>query len=172
MPSEQEITVRFHPSAADYRKVLIWYRWKRQAVIFAIVLVGLLMTGLAFVTPTAAEPYKRLPIYLGVILTPIVCVFVAYLGVRKQARKLEVISEDTEFTFTRDGLHSRTSMSESTIKWERFDKVVETSKYFVFFPQHNVFYMVPKGNFDGDSQLMNFRSIVRDSLGDRAKLQF
>lgn len=169
--SYSAITVRYRLTSSDYLRVLIWYQWKRIALVLGAVLFLMLLVGLSVIRPTQSEPYKRVPLYLAAVVAPIIVIFASYRGLLRQARKLESISEDVELRADPQELVLVTSSSASQTKWERFNKVVELDQYFVFFPQDNVFFVAPATSFEEAKLLDTFRAILNDSLGNKAKLK-
>ena len=165
------VVAQYRLTAKDYLRVLIWYQWKRVALIFGVVLFLMLLLGLAVLRPTPSDPYKRTPLYFAVVITPIFLAGVAYVGLLRQASKLEAISEDTELTASGSEMRLITGSTDSRTKWDRFHKVVEINGYFVFFPQDNVFFVVPKEGFADTNTLEKFRSILKSGFADRARLK-
>ena len=162
---------KYRLDAADYLRVLIWHQWKRVALVLVAVMFLMLLFGLAVVRPTSSDPYKRLPLYFAGVFTPIFVAVVSYLGLRRQAIKLEAISDDTELTASGSEMRVVTGSTDSRMKWDRLNKVVEINEYFVFFPQDNVFFVVPKEGFADTNSLEKFRSILKSGLANRARLK-
>ena len=169
--AKDSITIEFRPTAADYKRVLLWYQWKRLAIILGAVMVLMFGFGLAVIKPTPTEPNKSLPLYFALFVSPVFIGFLMYRGIARQAKKIEAISDDTTFTFDRDGLEMQTALASAVVKWERFSKVIENSKYLVFFPQENIFYVVPKDSFRSKQELDVVKSILFERLGSKAKLK-
>lgn len=165
------ILAKYRLTGADYRRVLFWHQWKRTAITIGITILVVFFAGISFVKPTEMEPYKRLPIYLAIAIIPIFVTFGFYRGILRRAKKLEKISDETRSAFTNEGLEFVTALSSSSVKWERFNKIVEIGDYFVFFPQDDVFFIVPKRGFENTKSINDLKSIFKDKLGDKAKLR-
>ncbi len=165
------VTIKYRLTANDYLRGLIWYQWKRMALIFPVVLFLMLLFGLAVLRPSSTDPYKRAPLYFAVVITPIFLVGFAYVGLRRQAAKMEAISEESELTASDSEMRVVTSSTDARMKWDRLKKVVEINKYFVFFPQDNVYFVVPKQRFVEANSIDEFRSLLKSGLDNRARLK-
>jgi hypothetical protein len=172
MKEDGEISVTVDPNASDFRRVLNSYQWKRTVPIILITTFVLLVFALfvAFGAPNPT-PGKILPFFLAAIVLPTFLGTLSVFGIRKHARKLADSSQPTTLTFDSNGIRSVSESSETTIRWSRYDKIVETADDFVIFPQENVFYAVPKRFFDDPAKIDHLRSLLREALGDRLKVK-
>jgi hypothetical protein len=176
MEGRQKIEVEVNANAADYRRILFWYHWKRLVMV-ALVWLILFPTILWFVafgagaSPFNSENNSPLLIFIIFAMLPILLGFSIYFGIFRQAKKIEKIAEKVTFAFDEDGLETKSESTSSQIKWGRFVKICEIKKDFIFFPQENVFYTVPKISFQNDEQINNFKDLIREKLGEKAKLK-
>lgn len=171
MTENKTIEVEYLATAKDYRRVLLWYRWKRLALVIVItVLVGIPILYSAFFS---ADINNRPP---GVVLwflfiLPLLVLVVFYWGISRQAEKIEKVFEKVTVRFSEFGIWSKGETSFSEVGWSEFDKVYETSQDFIFFPRPKIFYTIPKRFFNPQSDVLEFRELLRETLTDRAKLQ-
>jgi len=96
---------------------------------------------------------------------------VLYWAIRNQANKATKAAERAQVTFDSEGYHAFSESVSSSRNWSKFEKVVETNSDFVFFPQENIFYPIPKRFFDSEDQISKLRVLLRAYLGDKAKLK-
>lgn len=169
--NENTIIISYRLTANDYFRVLLWYQWKRIALTLGLVLFLILLFAFAYVKPAASEPYTRFPFYFTAVLSVVFVSLGSYITLSRQAKKLESISDEVELTAGPTRLEVTTSVSRSQMNWERLKKVVELDKYFVFFPQDNVYFVTPKACFDESGKLQGFRTILKAELGERASLK-
>lgn len=176
MESQQKVEVEVNAKAADYRRILFWYHWKRLVlagflwlIIFpAFIWVLGLSSG---VNPFSSENNSPLLILTVFGLLPVLVGFSVYFSIWRQAKKIERISEKAIFVFDENGLKTKSESSSSQMKWDRLAKICETKKDFIFFQQENIFYTVPKISFQNDEQIDDFKKLTREKLGEKAKLK-
>jgi len=169
MTENKNIEVEYLATAKDYRRVLFWYSWKRQAIILAItVLIGVPLLYAYGSTPSSGI---RPPVVIvGFLLfLPLLVLVIFMWGIRRQAAKIEKIFEPAKVVFSGRGMHSTSESASAQMNWEKFHKVYETKEDFIFFPQHTVFYTIPK-RFFNKHQIAEFKELLREKLDNRAKL--
>jgi hypothetical protein len=170
MTENKKIEVEYLANAADFRRVLLWYRWKRLAVIIGITfLIGVPILVSAF----SSDPANRPPGFVlwFLLVMPLLVLAVFYWGVWRQAERIEKIFEPVKVTFTEDGLESKGESSSAEMSWDGFYQVYETNQDFIFFPEKNIFYSIPKRFFSGQDKIAEFKELVREKLSNRAKLK-
>jgi YcxB-like protein len=175
MKNEQTIEVVIDVTAEDYRRVLFWYHWKRIALIGLVwlILFPTILWLVAFgagASPFTSNNNSPLIVFVIFALLPILLSVSLYFSIWKQAKKIEKISEKTHFIFSDSGIDSKNTLAASQFSWERLDKIYETKTDFIFFPQENVFYAIPKRFFQSDEQIKNFKTLISEELGKKAKL--
>lgn len=132
-----------------------------------ILLLGLLVSG----SMGGAKLIGiRIEFVIASIVVPFIFLGFSYFGVRRQAKKLEGISRQTTLTFYEGGIRSESLFSTTDVQWEVFHKIEENKNSFVVFPQEKIFYPVPKRFILDSKDLENLRTMLRDNLGDRAKV--
>ncbi len=164
-------------NAEDYRRVLFWYHRKKNIGIALICLLSIpiLIFFLAFgkgTNPFDAESRDLLLIIFTLVLfgsLPLSLVL-SLLSIWKQAKKLAIITEDATLSFNENGLKTKSDSTSFETTWERFAKICETKTDFVFFPQENIFYPIPKRFFKNKSQIDDFKKLVSQKLGVKARL--
>jgi YcxB-like protein len=175
MGNEQKIEVEVDVKAADYRRILFWYHWKRIALIGLVwlILFPAILWFVAFgagASPFTSNNNSPLIVFVLFALLPILLCGSFYFSIWKQAKKIEKISERTHFIFSESGIDSKNTLAASQFSWERINKICETKTDFIFFSQENVFYTVPKRFFVSDEQIKNFKILLAEKLGKQAKL--
>lgn len=171
--NENGITVKYTPTSSDFVRILIWYRWKRLAITFGIVLVVLFFITiyLANAKSKTQNPDAVQTLVITMIISPLVVTGLTYLSIRRQAKKIEASAQASEVIFETDGIKMITPNASSESKWERYQKVFETKRDFIFFPQHNIFFGIPKRHFADGVEIGRLREILKQGLGKKAKLR-
>src|ERR1041384_5945594 len=129
MAENKNIEVEYLATAADYRRVLLWFRWKRLALIIGItVLVGVPVLLSAF----SGDPGARPPAFVLWFLfsLPVLVLAIFYWAISRQADRIEKIFEPVKVVFSEEGLSSSGESSSAQMGWDDFYKVYETKKDF------------------------------------------
>lgn len=173
--NNKKIEIEVMNTAKDYQRVLLWFYSKR-----------LLLTGIFYlliVTPTlwltffgaGASPFEEknssvILVMLIFALLPILIVGGMFYGIWKQSKNIEKTLEPAKFVYSDEGLETFSKSSTTKVTWDTFQKVKELKEDFLFYPQKNIFYTIPKRSFQNDSQIEEFRNLVSKKLGGKAKL--
>jgi hypothetical protein len=165
------IEVEYLATAKDYRRVLIWYRWKRLAITIAVaVLVGIpILYSAFFSTDIGGRPPGMVLWFL--LILPLLVLAVFYWGISRQAERIEKIFEPAKVVFTEEGMESAGDSSSARMDWDDFYKIYETKQDFIFFPEKKIFYAIPKRFFADQNLVARFRELLREKMGSSARLQ-
>ncbi|HMU33452.1 MAG TPA: YcxB family protein [Pyrinomonadaceae bacterium] len=173
---ESPVEIDFKADTSDYRRMLFWYHRSRLGL---IALFWLLLVVPAYIVVlfgaggSVSGTESGLSVFALIVLLvlPLSLVINLYFGIWRHGRKLAAISEPGKVTFDEVGVSSISKSASSQMIWERFKKVYETNEDFIFFPQENVFYTIPKKLFISEAQIAELRSLLRNKLGKKAKLK-
>jgi hypothetical protein len=144
-------------------------RFRREFKILLKLAAGLLLAFTMFVIFVAiASPYDEPAPYLSLILILVICVFALTYDrinewhLRRNFRKYPDPKE-VEWTFTLDGVQTKSSLGEATLKWEAFMKDVEFIDGFLFYYSKNVFSWIPRSAFESAECFETTREIIETS---------
>lgn len=172
---EKRIEIEVFNTAQDYRRVLIQTSLKKLYV--AGILYFLVVTPMLWLTffGAGANPFDGknnsvLIVMALFALLPILLVGGIYSNIWRQAKTIERTLEPAKFAFSENGLETNSKSTSTKVTWDAFQKVQELKEDFLFYPQKNIFYTIPKRSFTNDLQIEDFRSLVREKLGKKAKL--
>ena len=170
MTENKTIKVEYLATAKDYRRVLLWYRWKRLAAVIAFaVVVGIPILYSAFAGDASSRPPGIVLWFLFVL--PLLVLVVFYWGISRQAEKIEKVFEPVKVIFSEKGMESAGESSSAEMSWNDLYKIYETKQDLIFFPERTIFYTIPKRFFKEQDQISALRNLLKNKLGDRAKLQ-
>ena len=174
--NEKRIEIDVVNTVQDYRRVLFQQQWKRVVLIAIVYLIIIVPTIWLTMFGAGANPFESKsndPLIVMSLfgILPILMAISIYFGVWRQADKISKIIERAKFTFTEQGLESVTESSSSQMDWNRFSKIRETKDDFIFYPQENIFFVIPKRFYQDKVQIDNFRELIREKLGKKAKLK-
>ena len=91
-------------------------------------------------------------------------------SIEKQISTSPILQEVNEIEFNETGLAGSTFLGSTSTKWAAFIEAAETETDFYFFTSTKFSYFVPKAAFSDVSDIERLRTLVKDKLGDRAKL--
>ncbi|MBI3736865.1 YcxB family protein [Candidatus Sumerlaeota bacterium] len=75
------------------------------------------------------------------------------------------------FTVADWGFETHGGTFEVKLRWDAIPRVVETSRFFLFFISSNVAYFIPKTFLGSHQEMGELRRIIREGMGDKARLQ-
>ncbi len=170
MTENRKFEVEYLVTAKDYRRVLLWYRWKRLAVIIAVTfLIGLPILYSAFSGDVNSRPPAVVLWFLLVL--PVLVLASFYWGIWRQAERIEKIFEPAKVVFTEDGMSSAGEFSSAEMDWDDFYRIYETNQDFIFFPGKKIFYTIPKRFFQNANEISEFKKLLREKINVRARLK-
>jgi hypothetical protein len=160
------IEVDVDANESDFRRIMFRYQRKYLnflGVAFAVIGIPLITRiGLALFSNLVSG---SIPIMIFTIAPPFCIVLMIVLivrNIRKQAANLAETTERTKFSFTNEGVDTASPSTSTSVAWSKFRKIQETSTDFIFFPQTNLFYSVPKRFFDDDGQIAELRVLISE----------
>lgn len=104
--------------------------------------------------------------YLPIIALGLVLFFIVFILIssKKNARQIHLVFTEEEIEVIAPNLTSQ-------ISWENYTKIQETKRDFLFFSTlQSRSFSIPKRFFESEWQMQNFKTLVREKLGDKAKL--
>lgn len=131
---------------------------------YALVAVGLAITLLPFWSPPFGERFPDWFIPVGLVVAwcgigPVL--FLSWFA-RKNYKKQAALHQDSEVEITDESLAGRSSIGTSEVKWNAFDRFIETKNLFVLF-RGVLFYIFPKRAFAaGDAE--EFRALLNQKF--------
>jgi hypothetical protein len=171
---ERTVKVEFQTTAADYRRILFWYRRTRLlvgAILYLLVVIAigwfLMFAGGG---PSGRETSSTSTVFGLLLVLPVFLAASLFWQVWRQAKKVEKISEPGTATFSPSGLRFETASSTSESAWARYHRVYATTTDFILFPQDNIFYAIPKRFFRSQEDISIVNEILKEHLGERAKI--
>ena len=78
---------------------------------------------------------------------------------------------ELEYSFTTAGMKVRSPVSFAEITWATFVRAIETREFFLLFHNKQIASFLPKSAFGSTEEQQEFRSLVSNQLGDRARWQ-
>lgn len=176
MSENQKIEIEVINTANDYRRVLLMQSYKKFAIagiLYLIVVIPMLWLTFFGAGANPLDGKNKSVIYVMILFAvlPILIASGIYLNIWRQSKAIEKTLEPVNFIFSTDELEIKSKSSSAKTTWDSLQKIQELKEDFLFFPQNNIFYTVPKRSFQSDFQIEDFRNLVREKLGKKAKLK-
>jgi ABC-type multidrug transport system fused ATPase/permease subunit len=121
--------------------------------------------------PFSEKNWSILIVLFIICAIPFVFLAASYFSLRKLARKLAKATEETHFTFSENEVEINSSSRSTKTSWKNYEKIQETKEDFVCYLNNYTFHPIPKNSFKNEQQLNEFRELVREKLGGKAKLK-
>lgn len=176
MSENEKIEIEVTNTAQDYRRVLFLQSYKKfliAGILYFIVIVPMLWFTFfgAGANPFEEKNGSIILVMLFFALLPVLIAVAIFWNINKQAKMIGKTLTPAKFIFSDNGVESNSESSQVKVDWETFEKVQELKEDFLFFPQKNIFYTIPKRFFQNENQIMVFKDLIRKKLGKKANLQ-
>ncbi len=168
MENERKIEVEYETNVNDFRRILIWYHWKRLLLEYSLMLV----LGIPFCYFLGFKILSDGLVATGFFATFLMLLIINIYGeIYRRAEALSKIFEPAKTLFSENGLETITSSIHTNRAWESYAKIYETDSDFIFFQKENAFAGIPKRFFKNQAEIEELRQIIAAKLGVKAKLQ-
>ncbi len=158
--NDKRIEIEVENTARDYRRVLLWFYFKKLLIIGVLYLI--IVTPMLWLTffGAGANPFQGnnnsvILMILVFALLPIVIIGGIYLNIWKQSKNIEKTLEPAKFIFSDKGLDSTSASSSVKVTWDTFQNIQELKEDFLFYPQKNIFIRFRNAHFKVIFKLKN-----------------
>lgn len=159
----------------DYLRANYWFLFRR----FRFFILMLSVVGIAYpilyLTGSLGQPAESshqsnwgFLIPVGVLVIVIASV---YFGSKKSLASNRSLQENIHYTFSESGINANAESSSGRQGWENFREAIETKNNFMLFLADRLIYVIPKRCFRNADQTKEFRALLLDRLGSKAKLK-
>jgi hypothetical protein len=173
MEEREPIEINVQLEFKDFWRVLFGETLKNFWFIYLLTLVISLPLLAIFFYALFTSPgrIKFSPVIILPLL-PLLTVLVIQWSVYSAAkRSRDAVKGTTRWLFSEDGFETFTPIARSENGWQTLEKVKEKKDCFLLYPQNNIFMVIPHRFFEGESQIEEFRELVKEQLGSKAKLK-
>jgi hypothetical protein len=171
MEKARRIEVEFESTESDFQRVLLRYHWKRMFLEYALMIaLGIPVCYFLGIDFLDIENSVWAAFAFFATLTALL-ILDLYRRVVLQAKKLTKITQPAKTIFSEKGVASETATASSSRDWANYLKIDETGTDFIFFTQENFFATIPKRFFKDQKEIVSLRELIKDKLGDKARLQ-
>jgi len=96
---------------------------------------------------------------------------VLYLNTKMLFASKKFLQHPVRYVFTSEGVNAIAPGAPGDISWNAIPKAFELKDDFLIFYTAERMYTIPKRCFAGEEELKNFRAVLIQQLGSKAKLQ-
>ena len=176
MNERKPIEIDVELNEGDFWRVSFAGRVKRFLLITLIYLpiALLIMYFVAFgagANPFSEKNWSIIIVLFIICAIPFVFLPAVYFSLRKLAAKLAKASEKTHFTFSENEIETNSISRSSKLTWDNYEKILETNEDYVGYLKNYTFHTIPKRFFKNEEQILAFKELVREKLGEKAKLK-
>ncbi len=87
-------------------------------------------------------------------------------------KKLNYENKQVEWEINKDKIiHRMINLSESTFQWDLIQGISDTPDGFLLYPQKNMFYWLPKSEFNNEEDIAHFAFIAQDKVKNWQQLK-
>lgn len=175
----EPITVTTTMTERDLRSAIVYTMHRRSR--FMLRIIAVLLVLLVLVTAlglgigsdfSGVEGFlaELWPLYLVIILLAVLVPFTIWQTARRQMRSSSELSQPHVFRFDDEGFEIESAHSSGRCAWPALHEVRERPETLMLYRSKDLFHLLPKRSFDSPAQLEALKALLRDKLGDRAKL--
>jgi hypothetical protein len=171
MDKQAKVDVSVDLQLSDLLRANYWFffsKWSNRIIMVIFILLSI-VSALAFLVNDNASSYG---LYASVIvIVPALLIAMIYIQAKRNFSNLKGFQKNIRYTFAYDGYDVRDEKSSSHVSWDSILRAVETDSSFNLFFHKVLFYTVPKRCIRGDSDIRLLRDILKQNLGDKAKVK-
>jgi len=164
---ENKIIVSVQMEEADLRRANLWFALSRRwfpAIVFLYLLCAILCYWVDLI-------FLAVIFAVGMVITPLAVLLAIWFNTKRTFSDLKDFQKSLSFTFSEIGLETTGQKAVGQMNWDHILKVVESKHSINLFLQRNFFLVVPKRFIEDPIELNRIREILKNNLGDKARLQ-
>lgn len=169
MENDQRIEIEIDVKADDYRRILFWHN-RPQILIYLIgFFLGIVMlVFVIFDEDTNANYLLKIGCYFILFTMPWSLFFVIF-SIWRRSKLLEKKSEKSKINFDNYGVEINSETTSFKTTWDRYNEIYETKDDIVLSQLKGSIFQIPKRFFNSSDQITEFKNLVIEKLGEKAK---
>ena len=179
-----EIEIEAEYTVDDYARALTYIQNRtfnfKFLLNFALIAFPLFL-AILFLAAYTLDPLETIELIkvnvMYFLIFAVILVLLKYLPdlilkwtLKRQFNSSPVLREPQTIVISDEGIYGKTILSAGENKWGAIIEAVETDKDFYFFISNKFATFIPKHFLKDEFELASLRRIVRDNLGEKAKL--
>ena len=170
--SNGSITVNVDMKESDLQRANFWFSlksWSNRLMLVVMPIGGLLLLWRIQSSPIFEQPLAATGavVLLGF---PIFYFAMIWFRTKRGFGNLQSFQTKIEYSFSLNGYTVRDLKSSARIDWDTILHAAESKHSFNLFFHHSLFHTIPKRCFDDPKDIVQMRSLLKQSLGTKAKV--
>jgi len=157
---------------SDLQRANFWFRlgkWSTRFLLVLMPLLGLLVLSRVEVSRMFENP-PRATALVVLIVFPVLYPFIIWWQTKRGFGNLQGFQTRLLYTFSTAGYKVSDGKSSSDINWATILRAAESKHSFHLFFHRSLFHTIPKRCFDEPQEIVQLRSLLKQSLGTKAKV--
>ncbi|HOX04977.1 MAG TPA: YcxB family protein [Planctomycetota bacterium] len=161
----------------DYWRVNLWYLLRKLwflVVLFVLAGVGypaLLLCARLFDVGQLRDVRPSVGAFLFVPGVMSIFILLTYHSARRRWASNKLAQQPVQYRFSADGVETSGALSDGRMSWDAVRAAHELQSSFVLFTADNQVNIIPKRFFQERAQIDGLREMLRQMLGQRAKVR-
>jgi hypothetical protein len=155
---------------SDLQRAHFWFRlgkWSTRLLLVLMPLMGLLLLSRVEVSRMLENP-PRATVIVFLIVFPALYPLIIWWQTKRGFGNFQSFQTRLRYAFSTDGYKVSESKSSSAIDWATILRAAESKHSFHLFFHRSLFHTIPKRCFDGPEDIVQLRSLLKQSLGTKA----
>ena len=156
----------------DLQRANFWFRlgkWSTRILLVLMPLIGLLLLARVEVSKMFKNPPVA-AVLTVLIVFPILYPVILWFQTKRGFANLQNFQTRILYAFSADGYKVSDAKSSADIDWATILRAAESKHSFHLFFHRSLFHTIPKRCFVGPTDIALMRSLLKESLGNRAKV--
>jgi hypothetical protein len=157
---------------SDLQRANFWFRlgkWSTRILLVLMPLIGLLLLSRVEVSKMFENPPVA-TVVIVLIVFPILYPLIIWFQTKRGFGNLQNFQTRLRYAFSTDGYKVSDVKSSSDIDWATILRAAESKHSFHLFFHRSLFHTIPKRCFDEPEDIVQLRSLLKQSLGTKAKV--
>jgi YcxB-like protein len=107
---------------------------------------------------------------LPFLILPFALLIVVYWSAKRNMKTSPVLKRASKYQFSENRINVKSEIFDSSLSWENIIKAQEKANIIILYTTQNAGFFLPVRCFENESQIVEFKELVRRKLGNKAKL--
>jgi hypothetical protein len=168
----ETLVVNVDLKESDLQHAYFWFRlgkWSTRLLLVLMPLIGLLLLTRVEVSKMFENPPVA-AVLTVLIVFPILYAVIIWFQTKRGFGNLQKFQTHILYAFSADGYKVSDAKSSSDIDWATILRAPESKHSFHLFFHRSLFHTIPKRCFDQPEKIAQLRSLLKQSLGDKASV--
>ncbi len=170
--ANQALVVDVDLKESDLQRANFWFQlgnWSTRLLLVLMPLIGLLLLSRVGLSKMFESPLIT-TVLTVLIIFPLLYPLIVWLQTKRGFGNLQNFQTHIRYAFSVDGYKVSDLKSSADIDWATILLAAESKHSFHLFFHRSLFHTIPKRCFVGPTDIAMLRSLLKESLGERANV--